>query len=267
MVIDDDNTAQDDTEADKLEAQTDHEDQSEAILSEERGKNEAQGRQGKKPKSFFTNKAVGNPAEDIGDTPQGRAKAMEEPFELESQEQRVLDDIHGILGSEQVTRRKIEGAPPWVIQKAVKTEYDSNWADAYVEVKDRDVPKGANVIGSHIVYKVKVEENNRKRLKARLCPHGNHDDEKDSVRKDSATAQFDVIRLLCSIATILGFKLSCLDIKGAYLQSRPIQRDIYVRPPPELQMKRSILWKLTKMPYRITEAGRQWARVFEQWLT
>ena len=298
IIVDDDSTAHDDNRTDNLEAQTDSEDRNDVILSEERDENEAQGKQyrmhktqtdskdrndvilseerdeneaqekqHRMHKSFFTNQAVGNPAEDIGDTPQGRSKEMEEPFELESHEQKVLDDIYGILGSEQVTRRKLECAPPWVVEKAVKSEYNSNWADAYVEVKEVDVPKGANVIGSHIVYKVKVEENNRKRLKARLCPHGNHDNEKDSVRKDSATAQFDVIRLLCSIATILRFKLSCLDIKGAYLQSGPIQRDIYVRPPHELQMKRDILWKLTKMPYGITEAGRQWAKVFEQWLT
>ena len=217
--------------------------------------------------TLFTNRVLGNPLEDIGDTPRGKDTEGDKPVQLESQEQRVLDDLYGILGSEQVTRRKMECAPPWIVEKAVTAEYTSNWADAYIEVKDEDVRKGANVIGSHIVYKVKVEENGRKRLKARLCPHGNHDIEKDSVRKDSATAQFDVIRMLCSLATILNFRLGCLDIKGAYLQSGPIQRDIYVRPPPELHSRRGILWKLTKLPYGITEAGRQWARVFEKWLT
>ena len=135
-----------------------------------------------------------------------------------------------------------------------------------MEVQDTDVLKDANVIGSHVVYKVNVEKNNQKILKARLCPHGNHDDENNNVGKDSVTAQFDVIRMLCSVATILGFRIGCFDIKGAYLQSVPIQRDIYVRPPPELREKRDVLWKLTKLPYRIPEAGRQWARVFEEWL-
>lgn len=235
------------------------------MIDEERGERVQTPR--RQQGSFFSNNVSGNPVEDIGDTMHGKIRKDDKPVELESEEQRVLDDIYGILGSEQVTRRKMECAPPWIVEKAVKTEYNSNWANSYIEMKDADVPKGANVIGSHIVDKVKVEENNRKRLKAHLCPHGNHDNEKDSIRKDSATAQFDVIRLLCSIAAFLRFRLGCLDIQGAYLQSGPIRRDIYVRPPPELRTRKGILWKLTKLPYGITEAGRQWARVFEQWLT
>ena len=176
--------------------------------------------------SFFNNIVTGNLIEDIGETPARKKKECDKPLELESHEQRVLDDIHGILGYEQVNRRKMEFAPPWIVQKEVQEEYQPNWADSYVEVQDKIVPKDANVIGSHVVYKVKVEENNQKRLKARLCPHGNHDDEKNNVRKDSATAQFDGIRLLCSVATILRFRIGCLDIKGAYPQSGPIQRDI-----------------------------------------
>ena len=104
------------------------------------------------------------------------------------------------------------------------------------------------------------------KMKARLCPHSNHDSGKDSVRKDSATAQFDVIRLMLSIATLLSFDIGLIDINGAYLQSGPIKRDIYVRPPIEVGERRGVLWKLVKLPYGITEARRQWATVIEEWL-
>ena len=33
-----------------------------------------------------------------------------------------------------------------------------------------------------------------------------------------------------------------------------------------VERKEGVLWKLTKLPYGIPEAGRQWARVFEEWL-
>lgn len=90
---------------------------------------------------------------------------------------------------------------------------------------------------------------------------------KESACKDSEdTAQFDVIRLFCSIATILQFRLGFLDIQGAYIQSGPIQRDIYVSPPPECGAPRGSIWKLVKQPYVITEVGRQWAKVFENCL-
>lgn len=53
------------------------------------------------------------------------------------------------------------------MNKAVGAELDEEWKGAYVEVHNRDVPLGANDIGSHVVYKVKVKEG-VKRLKERL---------------------------------------------------------------------------------------------------
>lgn len=103
-------------------------------------------------------------------------------------------------------------------------------------------------------------------MKARIVPHGNRDDEKDNIRKDSSTAQLFVIRLLLSLVTFLCFRLATADIKGAYLQSGPIQRDIYVRPPKEWCGPRGILWKLLKLPYGIVEAGRQWQKTVESWM-
>lgn len=96
-----------------------------------------------------------------------------------------------------------------------------------------------------------------RKLKGRLVPHGNRDNERGDIRKDSSTAQFDVIRLLLCLTTFLGLRLGLADVKGAYLQSGPIQRELYVRPPREWKGPRGILWKLTKLPYGIVEAGRQ----------
>lgn len=76
--------------------------------------------------------------------------------------------------------------------------------------------------------------------------------------------------MLLSIITCTGLDLATADIKGAYLQSCPIRREIYVRPPRERhsnnRYKRGILWKLTKLPYGIVEAGRQWQKKVEYWM-
>lgn len=114
----------------------------------------------------------------------------------------------------------------------------------------------SNVINSHIVYKVKVEENIHMRIKASICPHGNRDKMKGKIRKDSVSDRFDVIMLLLSMATILGFHIGCIDIKSAYLQSGPIKRTIYVRPPRGLKYTRIFLWKLSKLPCGIFESFR-----------
>lgn len=213
--------------------------------------------------SMFTTPMTGSPEEDIGtSTP----KDPPEGYTLTSDEQTVLKGIHDILGNEQVNKSKIGFAPPWVIEKAMKKEVQENWDTAYVTIKETDIPRSENIIGAHFVFKIKQEEDGTRRLKARLCPHGNRDKLKDEVRKDSATAQFDIIRLMISIIVILGFRMGIIDVKGAYLQSGNIRRKIYVRPPAEIPNTRGQLWLLTKLPYGITEAGRQWQKSVETWL-
>lgn len=136
---------------------------------------------------------------------------------------------------------------------------------AFEEVNESELDKHANIIGAHFVFKVKKEEKG-KRLKARLCPHGNRDKMKYLIRSDTASVQFDSIRLLLSLAAFRGFRLGCIDIKKAYMQSGRITRDLYVRTLRELNCGRGILWKLKKLPYGIGDAGRQWAETFDAWL-
>lgn len=103
-------------------------------------------------------------------------------------------------------------------------------------------------------------------LKARIAPHGNHESDKEDIGKDSSTSQLFVIRLLMSLVPFLGFKIGMADIKGAYLQSGPIRRVLYVRPPREWNEPRGVLWRLTKLPYGVVEAGRQCKKVVEEWM-
>lgn len=182
--------------------------------------------------------------------------------------QKVLRDLHGVIGNAQVTISRMQSAPSWVTEKALNEEHDNNWDKAYREVEERSIPRNANVISSHVVYKIKTEETGEHRLKARICPHGNKDHMKDYVRKDSATAQFNIIRLMLTMTTFFTMRMGVVDISGAYMQSGPIKREIYVRPPREWEgTQRGKVWKLLKLPYGVPEAGRQWATVIEDWLT
>lgn len=120
-----------------------------------------------------------------------------------------------------------------------------------------------------LIYSIKGQNWWRKmcRLKARIFPHGNRNKMKGDIRKDAARDQFDVIRLLVILVTMLHISLGIVDIKGAYIQSGLIKRKIYIRPP--LNWKKSArgtLWKLLKQLYGIIEAGRKWATVIEEYL-
>ena len=177
---------------------------------------------------------------------------------------RELEQIHDFIGSKQVTASHSVFAPPYITKETLKREHDTNWAEAYTTVADIDVPRHANVITSHVVYKIKTDEDGRRAMKARIVPHGNHDDQKDEVPKDSSNAPLFIVRLLLSLVSFLGFRVGTADIKIAFLQSGPITRDFYVRPPREWSTVRSILWKLLKLPYGIADAGRQWQKTVEK---
>jgi hypothetical protein len=81
-----------------------------------------------------------------------------------------------------------------------------------------------------------------------MVPHGNRDREKAGLRTNFATAQFAEIRLLLSLAVLLNFRLSSIDISGAYLQADPITRDIFVRPPTGWTYP-NVVWKILRPAY------------------
>lgn len=207
---------------------------------------------------------------DIGIMDGGISGSPETVKLLQSEKGRVIGELNDQLGTKQVSRSQMQFAPAWILNDALAKEHDSNWGDAYSKIPESEVPENANVVGSHVVYKVKCYEDGHKAIKARIVPHGNEDSEKNSIRKDSANAQLGTIRLLLSLVTFLRFDIWTADIKGAYLQSGPIKREVYVRPPKDYtnmtNTRREVLWKLLKLPYDIVEAGRQWKLALEEWM-
>ena len=184
---------------------------------------------------------------------------------LRSDKDLELAKVYEVIGHATVMRRDLEFAPPWLIDEAYNEE-EKNWDGVYQSVEEVSVPRDANVISSHVAYKIKVTEHDKLRLKARICPLGNLDKDKDGIRKDSAAAQFPTIRLMLSLSALLGLKVGTIDISAAYLQSGPIKREIFVHPPKEHRGERGRIWKLLKLPYGIAEAGRQWQTTCEAWL-
>ena len=203
------------------------------------------------------------PQKDVGGT--ALVSPPQLPYSLQSSEQLVLHEMKRVVGDGPVSEFKLQFAPRWIIDKAIADE-KSNYHDAgaYKELHFRQTPKGANVITSHHFFRIKNHaEEGRLRLKCRLVPHGNRDREKDSVRKDSATAQFPIIHLLLSLATILSLSVASIDIKGAYLQAGNLPRDIYISSTtklgiiatngmetPQAGLRHSGVWKIMATRFR-----------------
>lgn len=128
---------------------------------------------------------------------------------------------------------------------------------AYKTVNESSVPRGINLIGSHLIFKVKEGHSRQLKMKARLVLHVNRDCDRFSVRFDSAPTDLSILRIIIALASILGFAIATAKFKGAYMQSGPIQRELYVISPDRIRQRQNPIWKLKRLPYGIVEAGLQ----------
>ena len=126
-----------------------------------------------------------------------------------------------------------------------------NWEenDVFEEVDD----VGQDVLTVRWVITEKMM-NHRPVIKARLVARGFEEDA--LFRKDSPTCTREAVRLTLAVAAANKWDCHTLDVKAAYLQGDAIEREVYLKPPPEFNRGR--LWKLRKTVYGLCDAARQW---------
>ena len=121
-----------------------------------------------------------------------------------------------------------------------------------------EVPSDANVINSHVLYKLKDNDDGSLKLKARIAPHGNEDNLKDILASDCSTCPPSGLRILQSVATIKKWTIYKADAIAAFLQTGKAQRQVYVKPPNESSMRRSHLWLLDTAAYGLVNSNAKW---------
>ena len=92
-------------------------------------------------------------------------------------------------------------------------------------------------------------------LKSRLVARGFEENSSD-LHKHSPTCSKEAVRLTLSIASANNWQCNSIDVQTAYLQGKPIEREVFLRPPPEFD--NGSLWKLNKTVYGLSDAARQW---------
>ena len=85
-------------------------------------------------------------------------------------------------------------------------------------------------------------------------------------QSDSPTAAKESLRLLMALSANFHFKLASLDIRAALLQSKVLDRDVFVEPPSDIK-KQGIVWKLNRPLYGLDDASQKfWLRVRDVFL-
>ena len=118
--------------------------------------------------------------------------------------------------------------------------------DVYEEVIDQ----GQQCISTRWVLVKKGEK-----TKARLTARGFEEDISAAV--DSPTIGKNCVRIVLAIAASKHWKIQSTDIKSAFLQGQPIERDVYLLPPKEANTKKGYIWKLRRYLYGLNDAARQ----------
>ena len=95
--------------------------------------------------------------------------------------------------------------------------------------------------------------------KARLVIRGF--EENEDIQADaptaSKTASKTALRIVLALAASYDWSISTVDVKAAFLQGRPVNRDIYIKPPREVSIERK-MWRLREAAYGLVDAARIW---------
>lgn len=114
------------------------------------------------------------------------------------------------------------------------------------------------MIDSHVIYKVKLDDENILSLKARITPHGNRDDMKDHLTKYCTTCPPTDLHIQESISSLKSCKAFRGDVKNAFLKSVDVSRDIYVESPRESEYRWTHLWLLFVAAYGLVNFNAKW---------
>ena len=119
----------------------------------------------------------------------------------------------------------------------------------YTEIDD----DGQECISLRWVIKPKII-NDKPGVKARLCARGF--EEEQNFRTDSPTCSREGLRTMFSLITSKKWPINAIDVKGAFLQGKDLERRLIVRPPKEAQTDK--IWKLNKCVYGLGDASQYW---------
>ena len=80
-------------------------------------------------------------------------------------------------------------------------------------------------------------------------------------QSDSPTVSKESFKMLLAVAANDNFKLASVDIRAAFLQSRTLDRDVFMLPPPDIR-KQGVIWRLKKPLYGLDDTSfKFWLRM------
>ena len=176
---------------------------------------------------------------------------------VEDMEPHELNRMFQFFGNKPFLKFQAQGFEQYILSAAYKKEEESFLKTVKIIPKE-SLPQDANIIRSHTLYKIKVSDDGTKKLKSRIAPHGNEDSMRLELTTDCATCSPAGLRIIDSIASLLGWLVTRVDAKTAFLQTGKAQREVFVIPPVESEMRSTHVWLLLAAAYGLVNANAKW---------
>ncbi|KAJ4865181.1 reverse transcriptase (RNA-dependent DNA polymerase) domain-containing protein [Trichoderma breve] len=174
----------------------------------------------------------------------------------------VAPDMDDVEPTNYGQAMKTSEAPMW--QEAVDNELQSLIQnETYEVIGQKDLPKGKKTITGRWVFKRKVLYDNEKRqyfnkYKARLVAKGFQQQEGIDYEEIFATVvKSSSYKVLLAIAAKLGLTVYLMDVKTAFLHGT-LDVEVYMKPPPGMNIKKGKILRLKKALYGLKQAPRLW---------
>ena len=104
------------------------------------------------------------------------------------------------------------------------------------------------------------------KAKARLCVKGFQDPDIDDIFTMSPTGGKLTWRVCISLCVQNNWAPYTIDVKTAFLQGKPIDREVYMKPPPEMNLGADECLLLLKAVYGLGDAPRKWYETVKEHL-
>lgn len=127
-----------------------------------------------------------------------------------------------------------------VLQSVMFNVYDDE-ERRYIKTVQRlqrnSVLRDVFIVASHVLYNIKVDDNDSLRPKARIAFHGNEDSEKQNLTSDFCMCVPTGISVITVTATIQEWRVLRIGAQVAFLHSGPADRKVFFRPPKESKLQ------------------------------
>ena len=173
-----------------------------------------------------------------------------------------------------LTLREAQSLPEWELWKESMAKEFKALSDmgVFELVKRQDLPKGAKVVKTKWIYKIKQNDDGSiSKYKSRLVAQGfllrwgiDYYDTYSSV------VGYNTLRTMLNISAITGEKISQADIGNAYVESEPDEdTSIFTTQAPGMEEMdpNEYVYRMRKSLYGIPFSGRTFQRVMEEFMT